>query len=184
MTLTVADAAGNQAQIFPLVAVVDRTPPELFGRLESTGYVNRRSGLFNVRYGATDRCDPNPSVVGVIRIPVSTSGYTILFQRSLLGSQIDFDVRRQRITLAGPSEAAMRQLLSQVWANDGVRVNSGQTLLMQVRDGEGAPRDGRFIYSFLNGQLVSVSAPEFELRVHASDASMNSAQVTARPVFR
>lgn len=185
VTLTVTDAAGNRAQIFPLVPVVDRTPPDAFARLEPAGPVGPRSGKFITRFGATDRCDADPDVRGLIYIPANTTSYAVAFQYDPSVTQIDFDVRRRRIILTGADQSAVLQLLSAAWNENGVRVSPGQRVQMLLRaNDQPGPNDQRYLYTFVGGQLTAVNAPTLMLRVHASDASLNFTDVTAAPAFR
>ena len=134
--------------------------PDAFARLDVFGAAGHRSGIFVVRFGATDRCDAAPEVFGVILTPVNTGNYSVVFDYSTDATRIAYDVSRRRIVLTGQSEAGMRGLLSRVSTDGGVRVNPAQRIQLQMTgNGQDDPNDDRYVYTFAGGQLESASGP-------------------------
>ncbi len=83
VTLTVKDASGNTSSVSTLVVVVDTRPPVISATL--TPGPSPNSNVLVSSFSATDVCDPQPSVSGVIGSGVANGESVMLQENATVG---------------------------------------------------------------------------------------------------
>lgn len=193
VTYTGVDVGGNTTVATQLVNVKPGTntttahaalnPSAVLGRP-----IKKSTGLYDVAALGEAGCAGGVvTTASVIELPADIQGFTVKYQRApgvpriddvgRVGSTIEIDYRRRRVTLGGASESEMRDLLTRVVADGGARVENGQSIRLDRKEGHVAT------FAFQGGVLLGAESAQPRLRVTATAAG-GSAVATAEPQYR
>ena len=213
VTWTAEDATGNTSTATQNITVEDTTPPEIEAALMRVGGSGDdddddggSGNLFMVSVLGTDVCDPDPVETACIVQPLGpTDQFKLKFKKNKGGGddddddgggavkneiQIKIGKKKTKVTLKGPDQQFLEDLLDAAILKGGFAVIDGQKVKLVVKGGgndddddDGGSGGGTWKFVFdPNGNLISASGPGLTLRAFATDASGNVSDILDVPV--
>ena len=213
VTWTAEDATGNTATAIQSVTVEDTTPPEIEAVLMRVGGSGGDDddddggggNLFMVSVLGSDVCDPNPLETACIVQPLGpTDQFQLKFKKKKGGGddddddgggavkneiQIKIGKKKTKVTLKGPDQQFLEDLLNAAILKGGFPVIDGQKVKLVVKGGgdddddDGGNGGGTWKFVFdANGNLICASGPGLNLLAFATDASGNVSDILNVPV--
>ena len=170
-TLVVNDGQLDSQPASLMVTVQDATPPQVTAAWTQDEHDGKKSkGRYRMVVSATDACDPQVAVRGVLQLPVDLQSLKVEFDESEK-VKIKIKLEDGKAEIAAPNPQAFWQ---QWLDNGGLLVNDGQAVEWKQKEKEISLRVGE-------DGLMKLVGPAPTLIVTATDASQNSASATASP---
>jgi VCBS repeat-containing protein len=174
ITLTVHDGKLSDTSEVVITVVDTTTPPEVTADFTPI-HVEEDEGTFRVEFSATDICDPDPTVVAIIAVPVPadlTDWETELKTKKEFKLEINFE--EEKIEIKGPDP---EETWNQIQELGGIVVTDGQIVKIELGEDE-----EEYEYKYKD-DVLKVEAPEVRLIVTAIDGSGNVGTTTVSPTF-
>lgn len=170
--LMVTDVNGNSATAQATVTVVDDVAPvvtasiDLYEQHHKRKYRHHPHNIYQVNYAATDGCNDQQDVEGIILLP-DLEGYQVKLKRIWFGQKIKIDSKKKKMYVYARRPMALYESIVE---KGGIKVFNESYSYMRLTDGH------KYEYKMIAGWLFAVTAPHIELQATATDASGNTAQ--------